>query len=186
MVRHTLRVYVVCAFMIASAAATEAPAPETMQAQATSVAGNLMTEIAEWLSSTFELPRTEVRPAIAFVPEGELGSLRHKHRARAQSDMAPDEKGATGETTVAFYDLDKRTIFLAEGWMGITPADQSILVHEMVHHIQNVGQLKFECPEAREKLAYEAQDRWLGRFGTSLEREFKIDPFTVLVSSACM
>jgi len=39
---------------------------------------------------------------------------------------------------------------------------------------------------AREKLAYLAQEKWLGRFGTSLEKEFDVDMFTVLISSACM
>src|SRR5258707_15291269 len=46
-------------------------------------------------------------------------------------------------------------------------------VHGMVHHLQNLANLKFECPMAREKLAYLAQDKWLGRFGTSLEKEGK-------------
>jgi hypothetical protein len=30
-----------------------------------------------------------------------------------------------------------------------TPAELSVLVHEMVHHLQNVEQLKFACPLAR-------------------------------------
>ena len=34
--------------------------------------------------------------------------------------------------------------------VGKTPADLSILVHEMVHHLQNVGQLKFNARK-REK-----------------------------------
>jgi hypothetical protein len=56
----------------------------------------------------------------------------------------------------------------------------------MVHHLQNLAGLKFECPMAREKVAYMAQDQWLKRFGTSLETEFDLDMFTVLISSACM
>ena len=35
--------------------------------------------------------------------------------------------------------------------------------------------------QEREKLAYVAQSRWLMEFGTSLEEEFGIDPFTLLV-----
>jgi hypothetical protein len=37
----------------------------------------------------------------------------------------------------------------------------------------------------REKLAYLAQDPWLERFGSGLEKEFEIDKFTLLISSAC-
>jgi hypothetical protein len=32
-----------------------------------------------------------------------------------------------------------------------------------------------ECPAEREKLAYKAQDKWLGLFGRNLEAEFKIN-----------
>ena len=56
----------------------------------------------------------------------------------------------------------------------------------MVHHLQNLAGLKFECPMAREKVAYMAQDQWLKRFGKSLEAEFELDMFTVLLSSSCM
>jgi hypothetical protein len=75
---------------------------------------------------------------------------------------------------------------LPDAWTGDTPADLSILVHEVVHHLQNVGKLKFECPQEREQLAYKAQERWLGLFGRDLLHDFEIDPFTLLVSTKCM
>jgi hypothetical protein len=56
----------------------------------------------------------------------------------------------------------------------------------MVHHLQNRPDVKYECPAAREKLAYEAQSDWLGSFGLSLEKEFDVDMFTVVALSACM
>jgi hypothetical protein len=56
----------------------------------------------------------------------------------------------------------------------------------MVHHLQNLAGVKFECPAAREKAAYLAQDKWLARFGKSLESDFDVDMFTVVISSACM
>jgi Zn-dependent membrane protease YugP len=59
----------------------------------------------------------------------------------------------------AVYDDANRTIYLSEGWIGVTFADLSILVHEMVHHLQNVGQLKYSCPHAREAVAFAAQER---------------------------
>jgi hypothetical protein len=55
----------------------------------------------------------------------------------------------------------------------------------MVHHLQNLGRLKFECPQAREEVAYQAQERWLGLFGRDLSRDFEMDPFTILVKSKC-
>jgi Domain of unknown function (DUF6647) len=90
-----------------------------------------------------------------------------------------------GRDIVAVYDDANRTIYLPEGWTGVTPAEQSLLVHEMVHHLQNLGKLKYECSEAREKLAFAAQEQWLGLFGRSLSSEFDIDPFTLKVKTVC-
>jgi hypothetical protein len=86
---------------------------------------------------------------------------------------------------VSLYSNESKTIFLLDGWTGKTPAELSILVHEMVHHLQNVGQLKFACPEEREELAYKAQESWLHLFGHDLEHDFQMDPFTILVKSKC-
>jgi hypothetical protein len=58
-------------------------------------------------------------------------------------------------------------------------------VHEMVHHLQNVAGRQYRCPGAREKLAYRAQERWLGLFGLSLAAAFEVDPMTLRVSTAC-
>ena len=74
---------------------------------------------------------------------------------------------------VSLYSNESKTIFLLDGWTGKTPAELSILVHEMVHHLQNVGQLKFACSEEREELAYKAQDDWLHLFGRDLEPTFR-------------
>ena len=87
---------------------------------------------------------------------------------------------------IAVYDDEMKTIYLPEGWTGATPAERSVLVHEMVHHLQNLGKLKYECPPAREELAYAAQDRWLGLSGLNLADEFEIDPFMLTVSTRCI
>ena len=60
--------------------------------------------------------------------------------------------------TIAIYYDATRTIYLPEGWTGDTPAELSVIVHEVVHHFQNVLRLKYECPQEREKLAYIAQE----------------------------
>jgi hypothetical protein len=47
------------------------------------------------------------------------------------------------------------------------------------------ARLKYECPQEREKLAYIAQDRWLGLFGHSLSDDFALDPFSLFVKTTC-
>ena len=94
------------------------------------------------------------------------------------------EHGLPGEV-VAVYDDISGTIHLARGWTGDTPAGLSVIVHEMVHHLQHQAGSTYACPEERERDAFAAQERWLAYFGTSLETKFKIDPFTLLVRTNC-
>jgi hypothetical protein len=56
----------------------------------------------------------------------------------------------------------------------------------MIHLPQNLGNFKYECPEAREKLAFAAQKRWLELFGLTLGSDFELDPFTLLVRTSCL
>jgi hypothetical protein len=158
-----------------------------LRPDATRTVEDLLDEIVSWLSSNFDLPAIKDRPAIEFTSKTKLATMRASDRAHWQG-LAPDEgiDRLAQRTVVALYDNNSKTIFLPDDWIGKSPADQSVLVHEMVHHLQNLAKFKFECPMAREKMAYMAQDTWLRRFGKSLESEFDVDMFTVLIASACM
>ncbi len=146
-------------------------------------------EIVSWVAANFDLPAIYDLPRIEFVPAMKLASMRYRGflpgewRENATFGVAAAEGP---RQVVAIYDDTSRTIFLAESWSGETPAQLSVLVHEMVHHLQNAGSIKFECPGAREKPAYLAQNRWLEQFGLTLESEFDVDLFTVVVTSACI
>jgi hypothetical protein len=145
---------------------------------------SLLDEIAGWIATQFELPAATERPSIVFVPRAKLAMMHAKDRAASYRVTGSDENDQ--RPVVALYNKNSKTIFLPNDWTMSSKSDQSILVHEMVHHLQNLANLKFECPMAGEKAAYMAQDKWLNQFGMSLEKEFEVDMFTVLISSACM
>jgi hypothetical protein len=86
---------------------------------------------------------------------------------------------------VAFYENASQTVFLREGWTPSGAADLSVLVHEIVHHLQNVAGMKYGCPAAREKLAYAAQRKWLELLGRNFFEEFETDPMTLLIRTSC-
>jgi hypothetical protein len=140
----------------------------------------LMTAIVLWLSANFALPEWVELPRVAYLPAQELAARHYRGFAGPQTS-APAE----AREIVAIYDDRARTIYLLEGWTADTPANISVLVHEMVHHIQNVERKKFTCPQEREQLAYEAQERWLKLFGRDLTSEFEIDPMSRLVKTKC-
>ena len=147
----------------------------------------LLTEMETWISSQFDLPAIHEHPRIAFAPPAKIASLRFTDLlSDPGAQVEPNNRASSAQhDTIAVYDDAMRTIYLPEGWTGGTPAELSVLVHEVVHHFQNVLRLKYECPQEREKLAYIAQDRWLGLFGHSLSDDFALDPFSLFVKTKC-
>ena len=161
---------------IVSVAATTSPTSR--------VSDTLLTSIVTWLSSNFDLKPTAMLPKVGHLSTTAM--TQRRYRTFLGAGGSPVSPSDSGPTTVAIYDRNEATIYLPLEWTGRTPAELSVLVHEMVHHLQNVAQTKFECPQAREHLAYAAQQRWLGLFGRTLEDEFQIDAFTLLVATRCM
>lgn len=135
-----------------------------------------------WVSANFGLPTIQELPRINYAAAAAIVSLRYDNSSSAHP-VGPD---LAGTDTLAVYRDDTKTIYLREEWKGHTAADLSILLHELVHHMQNIGKLRFECPQQREKIAYQAQQRWLNLFETDLQKEFGLDPFTLLVNSSCI
>jgi hypothetical protein len=177
---------VLVGFVYSSIAATHSREQSEPRADSILVAHSLFDEVVGWICENFDLPVTKSRPLIKFATKAELTRMRVLDRTHWH-DFVQDEKEVSAERdVVAVYDTQFQTIYLPEHWTGISAADQSILVHEMVHHLQKLAGISFECPAAREKTAYRAQDKWLERFGSSLEREFELDMLTVVVSSACL
>lgn len=172
--------------------ATEAPADVTKPASAEvrGIAPELLTSIVTWLAANFDLPATLDLPKVDFAPPMKLTAMRYKglmpDGRREDAIRDPSIQAAHQREVVAVYNDRTQTIVLPEGWTGAEPVERSILVHEMVHHMQNLAKLKYECPAAREKLAYEAQSDWLKLHGLDLETEFAVDLFTIFVTSACM
>ena len=134
-----------------------------------------------WLSVNFGLPTTNELPRVEFVSNDKLVKLRYS--TLGGTGPIPE---AGPRQPVGLYLHTTQTIYLRDDWTGSTAAEVSILVHELVHHLQHLGKLKFECPQEREQIAYQAQEKWLSLFGRDLLHEFEIDGFTLLVSSRCL
>src|SRR5258708_35045684 len=141
----------------------------------------LLTAIVIWLSTNYSLPASFDHPRVEFVTAEKIASVRHGNIGQEQ--QAGMLLNQSESDIVSLYNNDQRTIYLRDEWTGKTPADLSILVHEMVHHLQNSAHVTYECPGARERLAYPPQDKWLKLFGRDLTSEFDIDAFTLKVTT---
>ena len=138
----------------------------------------LLVTIMLWLSANFGLPANIDPPKLAFVSPSELVSPRYGLSVAAHTTK-PLRKGMPSSAREApevlgLYSDKQRTVYLQYGWKGRTPAEFSILVHELVHHMQSAAALEYPCPEEREKLAYKAQDEWLHLFGRNPKASSKL------------
>lgn len=154
------------------------------------VASVLLADIASWLSQSFDVPASATIPRIEIASPERFATVRYRRLVEGQQGGAIPglrDQLSSGQfdDVVAFYENASQTIFLREGWTGRTPQEVSVLVHEMVHHLQNMAGIKYACPAAREKLAYAAQQEWLELSGHDFFEAFETDPMTLLVRTAC-
>ena len=136
----------------------------------------LINAITLWLSLNFALPLVTDHPRILLVPSQRLVAIRYG----GMTGRAPDS------SVLGAYDARSRTIYLRSDWNSRNASDVSLLVHELVHYLQDRAGLTFDCPEAREAPAYAAQGRWLEFYGTDLQSAFGIDAMTLKLRTACL
>jgi hypothetical protein len=160
------------------------PARGAAAARSVTASPQLVDKLTTWLVDHYRLPRPAARPRIELVSPLKIAALRH---LGVLSDRPEDvARIPVGQREVlATYDPWTGTIYLRDDWSAASPRDLSILLHELVHHLQASSAQRFACPQESEALAYAAQERWLGQFGGSLEADFEIDPFTLLVTTRC-
>lgn len=149
---------------------------------------DLTTAVFAWIAAEFDLPATDAMPRMVRASASQMVAIRYREQnsGKAFDPAARNAHPDAGHEILALYDDRARSIYLGEGWSGTTPAEISVLVHEVVHHLQNLSGQRYACGGEREKLAYAAQDRFLALFERTLATEFGIDPMTLLVRTTCV
>jgi hypothetical protein len=112
-----------------------------------------------WISSVSGLPLSDDTPEITRVDPAEMARL-----AKGPGVAAPDVKSGY----LALYHADSRTVMLRRDWDMRDLRDRSILVHELVHHLQAEAGRDYVCKGAMEREAYDIQADWLEARGADL------------------
>ncbi|MEP2031041.1 MAG: DUF6647 family protein [Paracoccaceae bacterium] len=127
--------------------------PDDAKGQSKSLS-DVVEALESWIDRETDLPRRKYAPNIIF----------------ADSESAVDASEpamAIGRNTRGFYDPDTAKIILVSPWSAENPNDQSVLLHELVHHRQSAA--IWTCPGAMEHPAYKLQERWLNQFNLALD-----------------
>jgi hypothetical protein len=127
----------------------------------------LMPSLENWLDTESRYPRRTdqvrlklIRPAEAMLSSGRI-----------------DYSNSMGR---GYYDAQSLTIYLVKPWSPDNPHDVSVLLHELVHHRQQIAR-NWECPNAQEFPAYRLQDKWLADHGLKAQ----VNWLAVLIESSC-
>ena len=89
-------------------------------------------------------------PEILFLPQDQLES---KYNADEGTDASNDLYG--------FYDIKNDVIYLRDSWNIHDPFDKSVLLHELIHYIQDKNNAKFNCIQEMEAESWPLQEKYL-------------------------
>ena len=90
---------------------------------------------------------------------------------------------------VALYNNITKTIMLNKDFWWFSTRDQSILLHELVHHMQyNSNYIKYKnmCRGTIEKEAYEIQSKWLAKYKRELFEVMNMNDLHYLIITTCV
>lgn len=164
--------------LIAVPATADPPAPtgpaeaDPTRAQVVPIEA-LVQSIAVWVSSELDLPMPQTLPEVILTTPRSMVEMRYGLAAREELRV------------VALYHARTGRLFLPDTWTGATPVEVSILVHEMVHHVEAQAGVQFLCAAERERSAYELQERWLDQFGIDILTAFDMTRAGIRRASAC-
>ncbi len=127
-----------------------------------------------WIAANSNLAAADT-PRIQLVPKHEMSEL--YFGAKKANEFYRLE---------AFYLPAKATIYLPDIWRLTELRDKSVLLHELVHHVQMSNNVKVSCMAALERQAYDLQFRWLREQGIKDPYELiGTNVLTVLILTAC-
>ena len=93
---------------------------------------------------------------------------------------------ADGLQVEALYSERDHSIYLSDGWKADNLRRSSILLHELVHHLQYLNHVKVTCESEYELQAYKLQLAWLGEQGVKDPLDYMgIDPFLFFMLGKC-
>ncbi|MGE0253455.1 MAG: DUF6647 family protein [Alphaproteobacteria bacterium] len=136
----------------------------------------LIVALMLWAAPVTGLPPAATLPEIAIETPATLYARIHGE--------APGARAGESEV-LAVYDLRERTIRLREGWNRDDIVHVSILLHEIVHHMQEAAGKAYACRGELEAVAYDAQDRFLEEHGIDMGPALGLEPLFRSIVTSC-
>ena len=109
----------------------------------------ILTALIIWLGANTPFNTNHDVPNVLFLTQDQMEKLFYKEGNKIPS------------TLHGLYDKDSDTIILPDTWDRRKPWDMGVLLHEMVHYLQDQNNMQFQCTAEMEKDAWPIQKFYL-------------------------
>jgi hypothetical protein len=130
----------------------------------------ILTALMIWLGTNTPFNTNVDLPKVVFLPQNTMEQMFY-----GDNDYEPDQLHG-------LYNKDIDTIFLADDWDRNDAWDMGVLVHEMVHYLQDMNGMEFACSNEMEKMAWPIQQFYLKKIHNF---DWEYDALWFLVISNC-
>tara|TARA_A100000164_G_scaffold184811_1_gene164125 strand:+ start:118 stop:543 length:426 start_codon:yes stop_codon:yes gene_type:complete len=131
----------------------------------------ILTALMIWLGANTTFDTNHDIPNVLFLTQTQMEELYY-----------PEDQDKFPNQLHGLYDKESDTIILPETWDRRKPWDMGVLLHEMVHYLQDINGLEFQCLAEMEKDAWPIQQKYLKERHNF---EWNYDGLWYLVISTC-
>ena len=110
----------------------------------------ILTALMIWLGANTSFNTNHDIPNVLFLTQSQMETLYY-----------PEGEKKTPNQLHGLYDRESDTIILPETWDRRDPWDMAVLLHEMVHYLQDMNNIKFNCTAEMERDAWPIQQKYL-------------------------
>lgn len=132
----------------------------------------ILTAVMIWLGANTTLDTNHDIPKVLFLSQSQMEELYYPD---GEKDKSPNQLHG-------LYDKESDTIILPESWDRRDAWDMGVLVHEMVHYLQDINQIKFNCMAEMERDAWPIQQKYLKQ---QHDYDWEYDGLWYMVISTC-
>ena len=138
----------------------------------------LMYALMAWASAQTGIDPAATLPDVVYAAPEEM--------IRMQYPNGDGGAAASGIRVVALYDPDDAEIYLPLGFDARDPVDVSVLLHELVHHMQYQAGVSYACRGEMERVAYETQGEYLSSVGIDLLEAMEMNDLFLYLITSCL
>ena len=109
----------------------------------------ILTALMIWLGANTPFDTNHDIPNVLFLSQTQMEQMYYKGESKIPNTLR------------GLYDTESDTIILPDTWDRRKAWDMGVLLHEMVHYLQDQNNYQFSCTSEMERDAWPIQQRYL-------------------------